>query len=489
MYQEQFLVVVTKAEPPKRQKRKDPELYEQLSKQRRLVKRADTGQTKKGEAALTQVSERIQTMGGEEDDEVKEQKERELLGLKKDSDTNVALTATTEFCNVVQTPLEKIETLKHESFRGSTLYKQQATQRKGIAAGERKARKAGLAEEVSAVKDVEEELEQSLIEDSLDLSCASGLEYLRARSQIVDGDIKLEYRDDFGRVQTPKEAFRSISWKFHGKVPGRKNMERRLLRLENEMRLTPSCSAASASSTVPISNWGLFLARSWQLFFLQTAAELVSCTSWLLDATMAECARSNTTSMIQLYATTFLQKELENCPESRGKVWMCPIQMTPMLEPVRIIHEDEDVRVGQPAHIMDLEAANRWLFESPDSEARCPFCRGAVLQIQAERSEDLNATLIAIAEKIYTNSEGVIHKAVRLRDARLLGTLSRLLPASRWRELLLQKNAEGKLPFELLPEMMQSEDCLANDQGLSLLVASDFEDFENVIDTWWHLSF
>ena len=64
----------------------------------------------------------------------------------------------------------------------------------------------------------------------------------------VDGDIKLEYRDDFGRVlvlrcarsscpclqtsgvatvqqrllqvQTPKEAFRSISWKFHGKAMG-----------------------------------------------------------------------------------------------------------------------------------------------------------------------------------------------------------------------------------------------------------------------------
>jgi len=198
-------------------------------------------------------------MGGEEEDEVKDQKEKELLGLKKDADSNVALTATTEFCNVVQTPLEKIETLKHESFRGSTLYKQQATQRKGVAAGERKARKAGLPEEVlAATKDAEEDLEQTLIEESLDLSCASGLEYLRARSQIgcdqdshrirkldnrplemstVDGDIKLEYRDDFGRVQTPKEAFRSISWKFHGKVPGRKNMERRLLRLENEMRL------------------------------------------------------------------------------------------------------------------------------------------------------------------------------------------------------------------------------------------------------------
>merc|ERR1740121_390268 len=104
----------------------------------------------------------------------------------------------------------------------------------------------------------EDELKNNLNEESLDLSCASGLEYLRARSQIgndqdthrirkldnrplemstLDGDIKLEYRDDFGRVQTPKEAFRAISWKFHGKVPGRKNMERRILRLENEMRL------------------------------------------------------------------------------------------------------------------------------------------------------------------------------------------------------------------------------------------------------------
>merc|ERR1712039_884003 len=94
--------------------------------------------------------------------------------------------------------------------------------------------------------------------EGLDVSCASGLAYLRARAQIgndqeshknrksdnrplemstSDGDIKLEYRDDYGRVQTPKEAFRAISWKFHGKMPGRKNLERRLSRLENEMRL------------------------------------------------------------------------------------------------------------------------------------------------------------------------------------------------------------------------------------------------------------
>merc|ERR1712061_500923 len=130
----------------------------------------------------------------------------------------------------------------------------------GGAAGEAKRRRLGHNDHdvnKEASLDAEKEVE-TLMEDGLDLRCASGLAYLRARAQIgndqeshkfkksdnrplemstVDGDIKLEYRDDFGRVQTPKEAFRAISWKFHGKVPGRKNMERRILRLENEMKL------------------------------------------------------------------------------------------------------------------------------------------------------------------------------------------------------------------------------------------------------------
>jgi len=239
----------------------DPELYEQLSKQRRLVKRSDAGATRKGEAALAAVSEKVQALG-EDDEEKKEEREKAILGGKpaKEGADVIAMTATTEFCNVVQTPLEKMDTLKHESFRGSTMYKQQVAQRKGVAAGERKARKGAGAtpEELAASAVGGEDDIKDLKEDELDMSAASGLAYLRARSQIggdqdshkfkktdnrplemstVDGDIKLEYRDDFGRVQTPKEAFRAISWKFHGKVPGRKNMERRLLRLENEMRL------------------------------------------------------------------------------------------------------------------------------------------------------------------------------------------------------------------------------------------------------------
>lgn len=242
----------------------DPELYEQLSKQRRLVRRSDAGAVRKGEAALAAVSDRIQTVDKEQEEKEKEKEAAQAAAAAaapaKDAD-KVQMTATTEFCNIVQTPVEKQETMKHESFRGSTLYKQQATQRKGVKAGSagyKKGSADAIADDVIVPKDDEVSAETQLKENSLDLSCASGLAYLRARAQIgndqethknrksdnrplemstVDGDIKLEYRDDYGRVQTPKEAFRAISWKFHGKVPGRKNMERRLLRLENEMKL------------------------------------------------------------------------------------------------------------------------------------------------------------------------------------------------------------------------------------------------------------
>jgi len=185
-------------------------------------------------------------------------------------------------------------------------------------------------------------------------------------------------------------------------------------------------------------------------FLLETATDLITCTSWLWGLLLCilkwiqmsiSCfgqalpkplpTEDTLSTRSQVYETIFLKKQLDHFDE-------CPIQMTPMLEPVRIVHEDEDARVGQPAHIMDLEAANRWLFEC-EAEARCPFCRGVVLHIQAEPSEQLNKILPLIAEKTYTNLESVAHKAVRLGDSRLLAALSRLLPANRWRDVLLQK--------------------------------------------------
>lgn len=40
-------------------------------------------------------------------------------------------------------------------------------------------------------------------------------------------EIKLEYRDEQGRLMTPKEAFRYMCRIFHGKKPSRNNLEKR----------------------------------------------------------------------------------------------------------------------------------------------------------------------------------------------------------------------------------------------------------------------
>lgn len=44
----------------------------------------------------------------------------------------------------------------------------------------------------------------------------------------IGKDIKLEYRDEKGRLMTPKEAFRYQCWMFTGKRPGKKKQAKRL---------------------------------------------------------------------------------------------------------------------------------------------------------------------------------------------------------------------------------------------------------------------
>ena len=45
-------------------------------------------------------------------------------------------------------------------------------------------------------------------------------------------EIKLEYRDDLGRLMTPKEAFRQLSYNFHGIKPSKKTREKRGRQME-----------------------------------------------------------------------------------------------------------------------------------------------------------------------------------------------------------------------------------------------------------------
>ncbi|KAF2302005.1 hypothetical protein GH714_031263 [Hevea brasiliensis] len=62
-------------------------------------------------------------------------------------------------------------------------------------------------------------------------------------------DIRIERTDEFGRIITPKEAFRMISHKFHGKGPGKMKQEKRMKQYQEELKLkqmknsdTPSLS-------------------------------------------------------------------------------------------------------------------------------------------------------------------------------------------------------------------------------------------------------
>ncbi|RLN81036.1 hypothetical protein BBJ28_00007287 [Nothophytophthora sp. Chile5] len=52
--------------------------------------------------------------------------------------------------------------------------------------------------------------------------------------RIKDG-VTLDYRDEFGRLLTKKEAFRLLSYKFHGLEPGKKKKEKRLKQLKEEL--------------------------------------------------------------------------------------------------------------------------------------------------------------------------------------------------------------------------------------------------------------
>ncbi|SCP04154.1 U4/U6.U5 tri-snRNP-associated protein 1, putative [Plasmodium ovale] len=49
-------------------------------------------------------------------------------------------------------------------------------------------------------------------------------------------EIKLDYKNDSGKVMTPKETFRYISWIFHGKKQGKNKLEKKIKRMEVERR-------------------------------------------------------------------------------------------------------------------------------------------------------------------------------------------------------------------------------------------------------------
>lgn len=69
-------------------------------------------------------------------------------------------------------------------------------------------------------------------------------------------EISLEYTDDTGRkLETPKEAFRYLCHKFHGKGPGKNKIDKRLRKqeLESKSKSFSSIEEPSSSASLMIS--------------------------------------------------------------------------------------------------------------------------------------------------------------------------------------------------------------------------------------------
>lgn len=102
--------------------------------------------------------------------------------------------------------------------------------------------------EKETVRDEPAKRDAALVEEVVvDSGLAGALKFFQSRGFVdsednrpgesSDDDIHLERRDEFGRsITDPKEAFKQLSWRFHGKKPGAKKQEKRLRKLENESK-------------------------------------------------------------------------------------------------------------------------------------------------------------------------------------------------------------------------------------------------------------
>ncbi|CAD7928659.1 unnamed protein product [Amoebophrya sp. A25] len=236
----------------------DPELYEQLRKQKTA---ADVRKKEEKRTKDTKEKNKYLSKGAEE-----------AFVAEAPPESALVVSATTEFCKTVQTHEEKDNRTKKETFTGMSLFKQEQAQKLKLHEDVVLGQGATIANDATTMGsssssssagikhgDATSSLAEQLHERPLDGSVSSALMYLRERNgfgkdqfnhhkrEIVeggvlemdtqDGDVRIDYRDEFGRINTAKEQFRQISWNFHGKKHGGKNAERRKQRLEQENRV------------------------------------------------------------------------------------------------------------------------------------------------------------------------------------------------------------------------------------------------------------
>ncbi|KAK4359948.1 hypothetical protein RND71_022177 [Anisodus tanguticus] len=70
------------------------------------------------------------------------------------------------------------------------------------------------------------------------------------RSEDGKKEIHIERTDEYGRILTPKEAFRLLSHKFHGKGPGKMKQEKRMRQYQEELKIKQMKNSDTPSQSV-----------------------------------------------------------------------------------------------------------------------------------------------------------------------------------------------------------------------------------------------
>eukprot|EP00741_Cyanophora_paradoxa_P001234 tig00000471_g1191.t1 len=128
---------------------------------------------------------------------------------------------------------------------------------------------ADVKEEASGGEESQDEDTSFLLENPVAKGMAAALELVKNRGFLnadldfgrgpdktmkdlnkAEERLRLEYKDDFGNDMTPKEAFRWISWKFHGKMPGKMKQEKRLKKMQDRAAVKKAEGSDAPSVTL-----------------------------------------------------------------------------------------------------------------------------------------------------------------------------------------------------------------------------------------------
>ncbi|KEG03466.1 U4/U6.U5 tri-snRNP-associated protein 1, putative [Plasmodium vinckei vinckei] len=184
------------------------------------------------------------------------------------NNNTIKLTDTSEFCKSIYLPIDM-----HESVKKSGVKKNDKMNGIEIAVSDRANNSNRLSKlnhsdeeenDKDSIKNDEHDEEIDLSENGvseifneikLDEGLFGALEYLKTKGELNiedkiyrnpenkplhmatdKNDIKIDYKNDTGKVMTPKESFRYISWIFHGKKQGKNKLEKKIKRMEIERR-------------------------------------------------------------------------------------------------------------------------------------------------------------------------------------------------------------------------------------------------------------